>query len=212
MPDRVPCLHHRPTALPVGARALVLGLLAAVLLPACSSGPGRLADAGQGAGQGAVPTPGPDPSSKDVGLGTAQDVRVASSFGPGTAAVPATVAVLAFRDHVAPVPAVRPVTPGTHWASAQVRVCRSRPVVLGFPAWVLGDDDGRTAQQSRVLHPQFPQPPFPDASRRPGCATGWVTWVVAADLVPTKVTFEQTREVVEAMRARGVRSVNLDVL
>ena len=206
MPDLLPNRRHRRSALSVGARAVVMGLLAAVLLPACSSGPGRLAGEGQGAGQGAVQTPGPDLSSKDVGLGAAQDVRVASSFGPGTAAVAATVSVLAFRDHVAPDPAVRPVTPGTRWASAQVRVCRSGPVVLGFPAWVLGDDEGRTAQQSRVLHPQFPQPPFPDASRRPGCATGWVTWVVAADLVPTKVTFEQTREVPAAWRLRPARS------
>ena len=100
-------------------------------------------------------------------------------------------------------PSAAATNTGTRWASAQVRVCRSGPVVLGFPAWVLGDDDGRTAQQSRVLHPQFPQPAFPDASRRPGCATGWVTWVVAPDLVPTKVTFEQTRQVPLPWRIRA---------
>jgi len=202
VPDLPPHRLQRPSAVSVGSRAVVMGLLAAILLPACSSGPGRLA----GDGQGAVPTPGPVVAPKDVGLGTAQDVGVASSFGPGTAVVPASVSVLAFRDHVAPDPAVRPITPGTRWASAQVRVCRSGPVVLGFPAWVLGDDSGRTAQQSRVLHPQFPQPAFPDASRRPGCATGWVTWVVAPDLVPTKVTFEQTRDVPPAWRLSPARS------
>lgn len=193
-------LPHRRPASSVGARAVVVGLLAAILLPACSTDPGKATGADQATG----PTSGPGGGSRDVELGIAQDVEVASSFGPGTIGVPATVTVLAFRDHVAPDPAVRPVTPGTRWASAQVRVCRSGPVVLGFPAWVLGDDEGRTAQQSRVLHPQFPQPPLPDAPS--GCVTGWVTWVVAPDLVPTKVTFEQTREVPGAWRLRPAAS------
>ncbi len=198
MPALLQPRRPRRSASSAGLRAVVVGLLATVVLPACSTDPGQVADAG--------PTPDAGEGSRDVQLGTVQDVSVASGFGPGTAPVPATVAVLAFRDHVAPVPDVQPVTPGTRWASAQVRVCRSGPVVLGFPAWVLGDDEGRTAQQSRVLHPHFPQPPFPDASPRSGCETGWVTWVVAADLLPSKVTFEQTREVPAAWRLGVARS------
>ena len=173
-------------------------VLAGGLLVGCS------APAADGPDPAAVQPPRPSPRAVDaVALGTSQDVSVASSFGPGTDDVRTTVTVLAFRDQVAPTPAPQPVTPGTRWASAQVRVCGDAPVVLGYPAWVLGDDEGRTAQQTRVLHPQLPQPPFPGTSTATGCRTGWVTWVVQAELArPTKVTFEQTRSVPGAWRLR----------
>ena len=52
-----------------------------------------------------------------------------------------------------------------------------------------------------MLHGQFPQPDFPNTSRRAGCVTGWVTWVVPGDLTaPSKITFEQTREILGASR------------
>jgi hypothetical protein len=101
--------------------------------------------------------------------------------------------VYAFRDHVEPAARIRPITPGTHWASADVKVCRTKPAILGYPAWVLGDDQGRTAQQTRVLHKQFPQPTFPNDSTQVGCARGWITWVTPNILKPTQVTFEQAR-------------------
>lgn len=130
-----------------------------------------------------------------VGLGTAQRVAVSSSFGPGTADVRASITVLRFRDHVRASDRATPVAPATHWASAEVRVCRSTAVELGYPAWVLRDDDGRTAQVTKVLHPGFPQPSLPVASHAVGCTRGWVTWVTPDDLHATEVTFEQTREV-----------------
>lgn len=147
----------------------------------------------------------PQPSVRSVTpvrLGVAQRVAAASSFGPGSEDVPVTVAVLRFRDHVVATDHATPAAPGSHWASAEVRVCRSRPVVLGYPAWVLGDDSGRTAQVTKVLHPGFPHPAFPDASRAAGCAQGWVTWVTADALHATRVTFEQTRDVPGAWRLR----------
>jgi hypothetical protein len=178
--------------------AALAGLvLAGGLLAACSAQDADVTDP-------AVPPPRPSPRSVTaVPLGTPQEVPVASSFGPGTDDVRATVTVLAFRDRVAPAPAPQPVTPGTRWASAQVRVCRTAPVALGYPAWVLGDDSGRTAQQTRVLRPQLPQPPFPGSSTAPGCAQGWVTWVVPPELArPSMITFEQTRSVPGAWRLR----------
>jgi hypothetical protein len=149
------------------------------------------------------PSQRPLQTVRPVPLGTAQKVAVASSFGPGTADVPATITVYAVRDHVAPGPAIRPLAAASHWASADVRICRDRPVVLGYPAWVLGDDQGRTAQVTKVLHPQFPQPTLPNGPTLRGCSRGWVTWVVANDLVPTKVTFEQTHDIPGAWRIRG---------
>ena len=104
------------------------------------------------------------------------------------------------RDRVAPSPAAAPAAGSSHWASADVQICRTRPVALGYPAWVLGDDQGRTAQVSKVLLPQFPQPPLPDAPDLPGCARGWVTFVTPDDLRPTKVTFEQTLSIPGAWR------------
>jgi hypothetical protein len=176
--------------------AHAIPLLAVMLITACSSAPPP--------DPAAVQPPQPPPRTvRDVALGATQRVRIASTFGPGTEEVPADVTVYEFRDHVAPAPAIRPSSAGAHWASARVRMCRSAPVLLGYPAWVLGDDEGRTAQQTRVLHRQFPQPAFPNTSRRAGCATGWVTWVVPGDLTaPSKITFEQTREVPGAWRLR----------
>jgi hypothetical protein len=147
----------------------------------------------------------PQPAIKTavpVGLGAAQQVDVASSFGPGAADVPASITVYAVRDHVAPNPRIHPITPHTHWASADVQVCRTKPVIFGYPAWVLGDDSGRTAQQTRVLHRQFPQPAFPNNSPTAGCARGWVTWVTPNNLKPTQVTFEQARTVSVPWRLR----------
>ncbi len=171
-------------------------LVAVSLLSACSRS-AHVAD------PAAVQPPQPPlTSAPPVRLGVAQHIAVASSFGPGSADVPATITVYAVRDHVAPDPKIRPITPATHWASADVQVCRTKPVILGYPAWVLGDDSGRTAQQTRVLHAQFPQPTFPNSSLRAGCARGWVTWVTADILKPTKVTFEQARTVSVPWRIR----------
>ncbi len=133
-------------------------------------------------------------------LGTGQQVLVASSFGPGTGDVPAVLSVFDLRDRVAPDPALAPAASASHWASADVQVCRTRPVALGYPAWVLGDDQGRTAQVTKVLLPQFPQPPLPDAPGLTGCVRGWVTFVTPDDLRPTKVTFEQTLSIPGAWR------------
>lgn len=126
-------------------------------------------------------------------LGASQEVAVASAFGPGRGDVTARLTVFEVRDHVAA--GVRPRAAGSHWASADVRVCRTAPVVLGFPAWVLGDDDGRTAQVAKVVHPTFPQPALKAGAGLGSCMRGWVTFVTPDDLHPTKVTFEQTREV-----------------
>lgn len=173
-------------------------LLAGGLLGGCA-GPAPTA-------AGAVPPPAQPPpppreTAAPVRLGAVQEVQASDSFGSG-GDVLVTAAVLAVRDPVAPPPAPRPAMPGARWASALVRLCRSAPVTLGYPAWVLGDDDGRTAQQSRVQHPQFPRPALPAAGGR-GCTRGWVTWVVPPDLrVPTKVTFEQTRRVPGEWRLR----------
>ena len=68
-------------------------------------------------------------------------------------------------------------------------------MILGYPAWVLGDDSGRTAQISRVLHPQFPQPALRNGVTLTRCTRGWVTWVTSNQLKPTKVTFEQAFDV-----------------
>lgn len=183
--------------MPALRSAVVAGAVAAALLAA--SGCSRSA----GGDPAAVQPPQPLPrSAAPVKLGTVQPVTASSSFGPGRDDVPVTVAVLAFRDHVVATDGARPAAPGSHWASAQVRVCRSRPVVFGYPAWVLGDDAGRTAQQAKVLHPGFPRPAFPDAATTAGCATGWVTWVTEDLLHATQVRFEQTRQVPGAWRLR----------
>jgi hypothetical protein len=116
--------------------------------------------------------------------------------------VPAVITVFAFQDHVAPDPAIEPAAAASHWASADVQICRDRPVVLGYPAWVLGDDEGRTAQVTKVLHPQFPQPALPDGATA-GCSRGWVTWVTPDALHPTQVRFEQTRSIPGAWRISG---------
>ena len=145
----------------------------------------------------------PQPSTRSaapVALGAVQRVEAASAFGPGPAEVPVTVSVLRFRDHVKATDSALPLAPSTHWSSALVRVCRSKPVVFGYPAWVLGDDSGRTAQATKVFHPGFPQPRFPDTSQRAGCAQGWVTWVTQDILHATQVRFEQTRAVPGAWR------------
>lgn len=139
--------------------------------------------------------------ARAVTLGASQDVPVASAFGPGRADVNATITVLAVRDHVART--VRPRTAAAHWASADVRVCRTAPVVLGFPAWVLGDDDGRTAEAAKVVLPQFPRPALPAGPGVSGCSRGWVTFVTSDELHPTKVTFEQTRQVPLPWRIRA---------
>lgn len=130
-----------------------------------------------------------------VALGDVQDVAVSSSFGPNRAPVPVTISVLRFRDRVRASDHAVPSAVASHWASAEVQVCRSAPVALGYPAWVLGDDAGRTAQVAKVLHPGWPTPVFPNASQAAGCARGWVTWVTPDALHPTKVSFEQTRRV-----------------
>jgi hypothetical protein len=149
----------------------------------------------------AASTPAPQASRPpEVSLGTPQQVTVASAFGPGTESVPVRITVFAVRDQVAPRAAIRPRAALSHWASADVEACRSKPVVLGFPAWVLGDDDGRTAQVTKVLHKAFPQPTFDNSSTKTGCQRGWVTFVTPDDLTPTKVTFEQTTEVPGAWR------------
>jgi hypothetical protein len=135
-----------------------------------------------------------------VSLGAVQEVSVASSFGPGKGVVQATIRVLAVRDHVAPGAGIAPTAAASHWASADVEVCPRSPVVLGYPAWVLGDDAGRTAQVSRLLHPQFPQPPLRNGTVVTRCTRGWVTWVTPNDLRPTKVTFEQTYDIPGAWR------------
>lgn len=128
-----------------------------------------------------------------VPLGAPQDVPVASAFGPGRVDVTAGITVFAVRDHVAAT--VHPRALSAHWASADIRVCRTAPVTLGFPAWVLGDDDGRTAEAAKVVLPQFPRPTLRSGPGTSGCSRGWVTFVTSDDLHPTKVTFEQTRQV-----------------
>ena len=181
---------------PSRAASLLPILAAAVAVAGCSSVPVEDPSVTQ-------PPQPPVQTVRDVALGATQSVSVTSSFGPGTGDVPAQITVYEFRDHVAPGRRIRPVTPGARWASARVRVCRSAPVVLGYPAWVLNDDDQRTAQQTRVLHREFPQPPFPNDSRAAGCATGWVTWVVPKDMrAPSRITFEQARGVPGAWRLR----------
>lgn len=173
------------------------GLLAAgcLLLAGCSAGQQQ----GPTAVQSRQPATRAVPA---VRLGTTEQVLAASSFGPGRDDVPITVAVLAFTDHVVASDKAIPADPASHWASARVRVCRSRPVIFGYPAWVLGDDAGRTAQTAKVQHPGFPRPAFPDVSVTAGCAQGWVTWSTMNALHATKVTFEQTREVPGAWRLR----------
>jgi len=193
MNQRRPARPARPVrwAL-VTAPALVLAMLAGCGSSATKPDPAA-----------AQPSQQPERTVTPVPLGTAQQVAVASSFGPGTADVPATITVYAVRDHVAPAPAIRPLAAGSHWASADVKICRDRPVLLGYPAWVLGDDQGRTAQVTKVLHPQFPQPTLPNSAPGTGCSRGWVTWVTADDLHPTQVTFEQTHSIPGAWRIRS---------
>jgi hypothetical protein len=183
----------------VTARLWGVGCLLAVLALASACSTADAAGVDPAARQPPQP---PQRGFAPVSLGATQRVDVANGFGPGTADVSATVTVYAFRDHVAARSAVPPITPGTHWASADVRVCRAEPVVLGYPAWVLGDDSGRTAQETRVLHAAFPQPAFPDRSTSSGCARGWVTWVTPDGLKATQVTFEQTRAVPGPWRIR----------
>lgn len=170
-------------------------LAVALLAGACSS-PARIDPAA------AQPPQPPARSAKPVSLGAVQAVTASSSFGPGTADVPVMISVLRFRDKVRPTDGALPLAPASHWASAEVRVCRPTPIVFGYPAWVLGDDSGRTAQVTKILHPGFPQPTFPDASRKAGCAQGWVTWVTQDVLHATQVRFEQTRDVPGAWRLR----------
>lgn len=167
------------------AGSLVLTGAMALVLVGCSGS--------STATSSAAPSEAPVASPKALSLGDAQAIQVASAFGPGNGDVSARVAVLAVRDNVAP--QVKTRAPGSHWTSAQVRVCRDKPVILGYPAWVLGDEEGRTAQISRIPHREFPQPPFNNRSTKTGCQEGWVTFVTPADLVPTRVTFEQTRDV-----------------
>ena len=174
----------------------VVPLLAAALLAGACSSPARIDPA---AAQPPQPTAR---SVKPVKLGAVQAVSVSSSFGPGTADVSVTISVLHFRDQIRPTDGALPLAPASHWASAEVRVCRPKPVVLGYPAWVLGDDSGRTAQLTKILHPGFPQPTFPNASGKVGCAQGWVTWVTQDVLHATQVRFEQTRDVPGAWRLR----------
>jgi len=177
----------------MGTTAIALGILTA--------GCGASTDAGQAAAAApvAVPVAAPSPTAA-VPLGAVQHVSIASAFGPGTADVPATIGVLRVLDHVAAGKLIEPIAPGSHWASALVEVCPEKPVILGYPAWVLGDDSGRTAQVSRVLHPQFPQPALRNGITLTRCARGWVTWVTSNELKPTKVTFEQTYDVPGAWR------------
>jgi hypothetical protein len=91
--------------------------------------------------------PSPAPTSNApyaVPLGVSQPVMVASTFGPGQNDVRVTITVFQVRDRVAP-NAPPPPQLGSHWASADVQVCRTAPVILGYPAWILDDDSGRTA-------------------------------------------------------------------
>ena len=152
----------------------------------------------------AVPVAQPEASTlraRSVPLGASQVVPVASAFGPGRDDVSARVTVFEVRDHVAR--AVPPKTSAAHWASADVRICRTAPVVLGYPAWVLGDDDGRTAEAAKVVLPQFPRPALASGPGTIGCSRGWVTFVTSDELHPTKVTFEQTRQVPPPWRIRA---------
>ena len=174
----------------------VVPLLAAALLAGACSSPARIDPA---AAQPPQPTAR---GVKPVKLGAVQAVSVSSSFGPGKTDVAVTISVLRFRDRIRPTDGALPLAPASHWASAEVRVCRTKPVVLGYPAWVLGDDSGRTAQLSKILHPGFPQPTFANASGKVGCAQGWVTWVTQDVLHATQVRFEQTRDVPGAWRLR----------
>ena len=190
----------RSAALPAPAKAgpglpwrWLAGLVLAGLVPGCSAA-ARVDPAAKQPPQPMVRHAVP------VALGVTQHVRAASSFGPSSTDVMVTIAVLRFQDHVHASDGAVPLAPASHWASAQVRVCRSQPVLFGYPAWVLGDDSGRTAQISKVLHPGFPRPTFPDASPKAGCAQGWVTWVTQDVLKPTQVRFEQTRDVPGAWR------------
>ena len=197
---RRPPLRTDATARPAdqAGRAAAPGLVAlavTLLLAGCSSAPGHdpaAVQPRQVAGHTAAPVP----------LGTVQRVSAASSFGPGADEVPVTISVLRFRDHILATDRAVPAAPASHWASAEVRVCRSRPVVFGYPAWVLGDDDGRTAQVSKVQRPGFPRPAFPDGSARAGCARGWVTWAAQDALHATRVSFEQARQAPGAWRLR----------
>jgi hypothetical protein len=182
-------------------RRLLLSVACLPVAVALVSGCGATSDPGSDPAAVQPPQP-PVTSAAPVRLGVAQQIEVASSFGPGAGEVAASITVYSVRDHVAPNKRIRPITPRTHWASADVRVCRAKPVIFGYPAWVLGDDSGRTAQQTRVVHPQFPQPQFPDDSPTAGCARGWVTWVTADNLKPTQVTFEQARTVSGPWRLR----------
>lgn len=175
---------------------LAVPLLAAALMAGACSSPARIDPA---AAQPPQPTAR---SAKPVKLGAVQSVSASSSFGPGNTDVPVTISVLHFRDRIRPTDGALPLAPASHWASAEVRVCRPKPVVLGYPAWVLGDDSGRTSQVTKILHPGFPQPAFPNASKRVGCAQGWVTWVTQDVLHATQVRFEQTRDVPGAWRLR----------
>jgi hypothetical protein len=166
----------------------VVGVLLSIALGGCTS-TGAKADPGA-----AQPSQAPTKKASPVPLGTTQKVLASNSFGPGSGDVPIEITVYGFRDHVAPAAAIRPKTPGTHWASADVRVCRTKPVIFGYPAWVLEDAAGRVAQTTRVLHPQFPQPAFPNSSTAAGCTRGWVTWVTPDVLQAATINFEQARE------------------
>ena len=177
-------------------RVAHLAGLAVVLAALAGCGGGRAVDAVPVAQPEAARTP-----ARAVALGASQDVSVASAFGPGRVDVSARITVLTVRDHVAG--SVRPRTAAAHWASADVRVCRTAPVVLGFPAWVLGDDAGRTAEAAKVVSPQFPRPTLPSGPGVSGCSRGWVTFVTPNELHPTKVTFEQTRQVPLPWRIRA---------
>lgn len=170
-------------------------LVVALMAGACSS-PARIDPAA------AQPPQPPARKAKPVTLGALQRVSVSSSFGPGNVDVPVTISVLRFRDRIRPTDGALPLAPASHWASAEVRVCRPKPVIFGYPAWVLGDDSGRTAQVTKILHPGFPQPTFPNAAGTTGCAQGWVTWVTQDLLHATQVRFEQTRDVPGAWRLR----------
>lgn len=174
-------------------------LALALLLAGCGGG----ARAGGGDPAASAPSQPPVRTVAAVTLGTSQQVLVASSFGPGTGDVTAAVTVFAVRDQIVPDAALRPAAAISHWAAADVQVCRDRSVVLGYPAWVLGDDQGRTAAVTKVLHPEFPQPALPNGPDSTGCQRGWVVFVTPDDLHPTKVTFEQTREIPGAWRIAG---------
>lgn len=189
-----PSTSHTSSRGGVGRR---LGCLTAVLalLGACSGSPKVDPYAKQ-------PSQPPTRTKASVPLGTTQKILASSSFGPGTADVPIDVTVYGFRDHVAPAAGIRPKTPATHWASADIKVCRSKPIVFGYIAWVLEDAVGRPAQESAVAHKEFPQPPFPDSSTRAGCARGWVTWVTPDNVKGAKVSFEQAREFPGPWRVR----------